>query len=123
MTTNTPTNDATPRVRARARSNGNPGVDQSRPRRQDRRALVRDEPAAVHTNAQRMGDQAQVQPSGGLPKETFIRTLRRAAIAPETIEVLQRELPDQVDLDRDGNLLFAYGITIERLVDRLGGSP
>ena len=95
MTTNTPTNDATPRVRARARSNGNPDVDQSPPRRQDRRALVRDEPTAVHTNAQPTADKGRVRTPGGLPKETFIRTLRRAAIAPETIEVLQRELPYQ----------------------------
>jgi hypothetical protein len=56
-------------------------------------------------------------------KDTVIATLRRARVDPKTIEALERELPDPVDLDRDGNLLFAHGITCERLMDRLGASP
>ena len=56
-------------------------------------------------------------------KDTVIATLRRARMDPETIEALERELQDPVDPNRDGNLLFAHGITRERLMDRLGASP
>jgi hypothetical protein len=44
-------------------------------------------------------------------------------VDPKTIEALERELPDPVDLEREGNLLFGHGITRERLMDRLGASP
>ena len=56
-------------------------------------------------------------------KESVIRTLRRAGVVPETISALQRQLPNPVDLDRDGNLLLSYGITMDQLIDRFGGSP
>jgi hypothetical protein len=41
------------------------------------------------------------------PKDAVIGALRRAGVAPETIALLQRELPDPVDLERDGHLLAA----------------
>jgi hypothetical protein len=56
-------------------------------------------------------------------KDSVLRTLSRLGIAHETIEALRRELPDPVDIDRDGNLLLAHGITLDRLIDRRGGSP
>jgi hypothetical protein len=56
-------------------------------------------------------------------KEAVIRTLRRAGVDQKTIQVLEHELQDPVDLDRDENLLAAHGITLDRLVDRFGGSP
>jgi hypothetical protein len=56
-------------------------------------------------------------------KDAVIGTLRRAGVLPETIAVLERKLPNPVDLDRDGNLLLSHGITMDRLMDRLGGSP
>jgi hypothetical protein len=31
-------------------------------------------------------------------------------------------LPDEIDIDRDGAVLARFGITRDRLVDRLGGS-
>ncbi len=56
-------------------------------------------------------------------KDAVIATLRRAGVAPETITALERQLPDPVDLDRDGNMLAAHGITMERLIERFGASP
>jgi hypothetical protein len=56
-------------------------------------------------------------------KDAVIVALRRAGLASETIAVLRRQLPDEVELDRDGHLLAAHGITMDRLTDRLGGSP
>ena len=55
-------------------------------------------------------------------KSELIRVLRRAGIAPETIDALERELEDPVDLNRDGHLLAAHGITRDRLMERFGGS-
>ncbi|WP_428338463.1 hypothetical protein [Mycobacterium sp.] len=34
-----------------------------------------------------------------------------------------QNLPDSIDLDRDGNLLLRYGLTLDHLIDRFGGSP
>jgi hypothetical protein len=41
----------------------------------------------------------------------------------ESIPDAARSLPDKVDLDRDGEQLFSYGLTRDHLVDRFGGSP
>jgi hypothetical protein len=56
-------------------------------------------------------------------KEAVIRTLRRACVGQETVEVLEHVLQDPVDLDRDGDLLLAHGISLDGLIDRVGGSP
>jgi hypothetical protein len=56
-------------------------------------------------------------------KDSVIRALSRAGTTPDAIVVLERELPDRVDLDRDGNTLLACRITPGRLMDELGGSP
>jgi heme-degrading monooxygenase HmoA len=70
-----------------------------------------------------MTEKAQAPLAAMRSKDAVIGALRRAGVAPETIAVLQRQLPDQVDLGRDGNLLAAHGITMDRLGDRLGASP
>jgi hypothetical protein len=70
-----------------------------------------------------MTDKAQAPFEALRSKDAVIGALRRAGVAPESIAVLQRRLPDPVDLDRDGELLLAHGITIDRVIDRLGGSP
>jgi hypothetical protein len=71
-----------------------------------------------------MTEDAGARPPGTVrPKDTVIRALRRAGVAQDTIERLEHELQDPVDLDRDGNLLLADGITLDRLMDRVGGSP
>jgi hypothetical protein len=56
-------------------------------------------------------------------KAEVVRAVRRTGVPPETIEALEAELPDPVDLDRDGDVLLAHGITTDELIDRLGGSP
>jgi hypothetical protein len=70
-----------------------------------------------------MTEKAQAPFEAVRSKEGVIGTLRRAGVPPETIAVLQRQLPDPVDLDRDGNLLASFGITMDQMIDRFGGSP
>jgi hypothetical protein len=70
-----------------------------------------------------MTDKPQAPFAAVRPKDAVIGTLRRAGVAPDTIAILQRQLPDPVDLDRDGHLLAAHGITMDSLIDRFGGSP
>jgi len=70
-----------------------------------------------------MTEKAQAPFEAVRSKEAVIGTLGRAGVAPETIAFLQRQLPDPVDLDRDGNLLASFGLTMDQLIDRFGGSP
>ena len=56
-------------------------------------------------------------------KAEVLAILRRAGIREETVEALERALDDPVDIRRDGNLFARYGITLDHLVDRMGGSP
>ncbi|MBV8953829.1 MAG: hypothetical protein JO262_03015 [Solirubrobacterales bacterium] len=51
------------------------------------------------------------------------RVLRRAGYSDEFISELLRKLPDPIDLQRDQPILARYGLSPERLMDRLGGSP
>lgn len=51
------------------------------------------------------------------------RLLRRAAFSEEQIEDLLRDLPDPIDIERDGDEFFKRGISVDTLVDRMGGSP
>lgn len=57
------------------------------------------------------------------PKAAVLATLRRAGVPEETVQALDAALRDPVDLRRDGDLLARHGITLGRLVDRMGGSP
>ena len=57
------------------------------------------------------------------PKAEVLAVLRRAGIPEETIRELDTVLDDPVDLDHDLGLLGRYGITRDRLVDVMGGSP
>jgi len=65
-----------------------------------------------------VGEQRDLRPTA-----TLLGVLRRTGFCEETIRSLQRTLGDRVDLRRDGNVLAGYGITRDRLVDRMGGSP
>ena len=56
-------------------------------------------------------------------KATLLGLLRRTGFPEETIRAVELAVRDPVDLRRDGNLLAGYGITRDRLVDRMGGSP
>jgi hypothetical protein len=56
-------------------------------------------------------------------KAEVLAILRRAGYSEETLAALETELPDPVDVDRDGNVLLRHGITLDTVIDRLGGSP
>jgi hypothetical protein len=57
------------------------------------------------------------------PKAALLGVLRRTGFPEETIQAVERAVRDPLDARRDGNLLAQYGITRDRLVDRMGGSP
>jgi hypothetical protein len=57
------------------------------------------------------------------PKEMAMDVLRRAGFSEEVINELASQLPDPIDIDRESSLLDRYGITMETLTDRMGGSP
>jgi hypothetical protein len=65
-----------------------------------------------------MSDERDLRPKAGV-----LAVLRSAGIPEETIQALDAVLKDPVDLRRDGNLLARYGITLDRLIDRMGGNP
>lgn len=56
-------------------------------------------------------------------KPNVLAVLRRTGVPEQTVQALSAVLEDPVDLRRDGNLLGRYGITLDSLMDRLGGSP
>lgn len=55
--------------------------------------------------------------------EEFARVLRRAGYSDEFIREVLSHLPDPIDLQRDQQILARYGLSPERLMDRMGGSP
>ena len=55
--------------------------------------------------------------------EEFARVLRRAGYPDEFIRDVLSHLPDPVDLQRDGDTLARHGLSPERLMDSMGGSP
>ena len=62
-------------------------------------------------------------PATGRSHEEAARVLRRAGYSDEFIRELLRQLPDPLDLQRDGQTLARYGLSPELLTDRMGGSP
>jgi hypothetical protein len=55
--------------------------------------------------------------------EETARMLRRAGYSDELITEVLSHLPDPINLPRDEQLLLRYGLSCERLMDRMGGSP
>lgn len=55
--------------------------------------------------------------------ESFAGVLRRAGYSDEFIRELLSQLPDPMDVQRDQEILARYGVSPERLMDRLGGGP
>jgi hypothetical protein len=55
--------------------------------------------------------------------EELSRVLRREGYPDEFIREVLSELPDPIDLQRDQQILARYGLSPERLMDHLGGSP
>jgi hypothetical protein len=56
-------------------------------------------------------------------KREVLAVLRRAALPESTVQALDAALVDPVDLRRDGDLLSRHGISLDGLIDRMGGSP
>lgn len=56
-------------------------------------------------------------------KAVVMDAVRRAGYPQEVIDEIESQLPDPVDYYRDQSLLHRYGITLEHLTDRMGGSP
>lgn len=55
--------------------------------------------------------------------EAAAEVLRRAGYSDEFIDEVLSQLPDPIDLHRDQEVLSRYGLSRERLMDRMGGSP
>jgi hypothetical protein len=58
-----------------------------------------------------------------LSKAEAMKVLLRVGFSEATIDTILSELPDPIDLDRDGAVLEKYGINRDVLVDLMGGSP
>ena len=58
-----------------------------------------------------------------IAKADGIAMVRRAGFPEETIQALESELDDPIDTERDAVILLRHGVTIDRLIDRMGGSP
>jgi hypothetical protein len=56
-------------------------------------------------------------------KSDVLAVLRRAGVSEQTVEALDAELDDPVDVNRDADVFFRHGITLGQLIDRMGGSP
>jgi hypothetical protein len=56
-------------------------------------------------------------------KAEVLAVLRRAGVSEATVAALDAQLRDPVDVDRDANLFLQYGLTLDVLIDCMGGSP
>ena len=57
-----------------------------------------------------------------LTRQHVIDVLRKAGL-PEMAEEAQRALPDPVDSEQAAEWAIPYGINMDELVNRMGGSP
>jgi hypothetical protein len=55
------------------------------------------------------------------PRGDIVDIMRRIGLEDRVAEA-QRILPEVVDLDRDEQLLYRLGLSLDRIVDDLGGS-
>jgi hypothetical protein len=55
-------------------------------------------------------------------KAEVLNVLARTGIPKEAIAEISTKLPDPVDLDEQGALLQAYGVTRDGIISQLGGS-
>jgi hypothetical protein len=58
-----------------------------------------------------------------MSKAEGARVLQRVGIPSERIDEIMSELSDPFDLDGAAPLLERFGVTHDRLMDSLGGSP
>lgn len=54
-------------------------------------------------------------------RSEIITVMQRAGLGDRVAEA-QQTLPEVIDLDRDAQLLDRLGLSLDRIVDRLGGS-
>ena len=57
-----------------------------------------------------------------MSKADLTAILHRVGVDDATIHKLLEPLPDPVDLDKEGPYLYRHGISLDRIIDRLGGS-
>jgi len=57
-----------------------------------------------------------------MSKHEIVRVLRNAGL-PEVAEEAERSLPEEVDLERVAEFGARYGITRDKLISWMGGSP
>ena len=62
-------------------------------------------------------------PGFQISQDEFALVLRRAGYPAEKIQKIIAELPDPIDVDRDSEVLERYGLSRDRLTDKMGGSP
>jgi hypothetical protein len=55
-------------------------------------------------------------------KAQVVAIMRRLGM-DDKIDQALRELPDVIDMDRDGNKLRQLGLGLDTIVNELGGSP
>ena len=55
--------------------------------------------------------------------EEFAPGAPPSGVLDEFISDVLSQLPDPIDLERDQEILTRYGLSPERLMDRMGGSP
>jgi hypothetical protein len=61
--------------------------------------------------------------SGLRSHKEMARVMRRVGYSDEFIGEVLSQLPNPINLRRDQQILGRYGLSSERLMDRLGGSP
>lgn len=58
-----------------------------------------------------------------IAKADALEMLRRARFSEETIQALASRLGDPIDTELDATVLAQYGVTVDELISRMGGSP
>jgi hypothetical protein len=56
-------------------------------------------------------------------KSVVLDGIRRAGYPREVVDEIDSQLPDPVDSYREQDLLARYGITLDSIISRFGGSP
>jgi hypothetical protein len=74
--------------------------------------------AAARRSSRAMSDRLEFR-----RKEDILAILRRACVPDERLKAVGAVLPDPVDVTDAENLLLRYGITLDSLISRMGGSP
>jgi hypothetical protein len=62
-------------------------------------------------------------PGARYSKAELLVLLRRIGCPPEQIAEIDSKLPDWIDPNVGGPLLQSYAVTLDEVVNRLGGSP